>query len=352
MRRIGLIIFLVVIVSTGGLVYHVLSSTGYFRSIENQFSGQVLKQIKLPGSEDMQVSYADHFLLVSSDDRARRRDSADVQGHLYFIDLRDTSLTPVELTTGLDFPFHPHGISMIKTSRNNYRVLAVNHFNQKHSIEEFRLRKGKLKHQKTWIDSSMVSPNDVVAIDKKRFYFTNDHRYLSGLGQIAEEYLGWAVSNVIHYNGKNYQEEANGIAYANGIQWDQRRQLLYVASPRGFHVRVYRIAKDGSLKFIDKIDCATGVDNIELDADGKLWIGGHPSLLDFVAYASGKRDIAPSEIIVIDYQDQDQYTVETVFLNEGTEMSAASVAVPYENLIFTGNVMDDHFLVLQAGREP
>ncbi len=34
-------------------------------------------------------------------------------------------------------------------------------------------------------------------------------------------------------------------------------------------------------------------------------------------------------------------------MEDGAKMSASTVATPFNNLIFTGNVMDNHFLILK-----
>ncbi len=89
------------------------------------------------------------------------------------------------------------------------------------------------------------------------------------------------------------------------------------------------------------------MDNIELSHDGKLWMGCHPSLLAFTAYALGRKPIAPSEVITIDYRNEGDYSKEIIFVDDGTTMSGSSVAVEYQDYIFSGNVMDDHFLILK-----
>ena len=346
MKKIILSIVLL-LVAINAYVFYIFSSSGFFREIENSFSGSIDRSISLPGVEDMQISYDDGFMLLSSDDRASRRDDKEKQGHLYYMDLTNTSFEPIQLTTDLKIPFFPHGISMIRTAPQTYKVYAINHVNDIHSIEVFELHQGSLVHLQTLKDPSMVSPNDIVAIDEDRFYFTNDHGFTKGLGKLAEEYLGLAVSNVVYFDGNAYREVADGIAYANGLNIDPKRDLLFVASPRGFMVKVYQRQENGELDFIENIDCGTGVDNIELAPDGKIWIGCHPSLLAFTAYASGNKPISPSEIITIEYRGTGDYSKEINFLDNGKKMSASTVAVEYNDYIFVGNVMDDHFLVLK-----
>ena len=340
----GIVILLLALI---GYVFYIFYSTGYFRSVENAFAGTIIQKVKRPGVEDMQISYADDFMLFSSDDRASRRDGNPKQGHLYYLDLTKPSFEPLPLTTDLKIPFYPHGISMVRTAEHAYRVYAVNHVDGRHSIEVFDLQQDRLTHIQTLKDTSMISPNDIVALDGERFYFTNDHGYTQGLGKLGEEYLGWAASNVVYYDGQGYREVADGIAYANGINLDRERGLLFVASPRDFLVKVYEVTANGALEFIEDVACGTGVDNIEFAPDGKLWIGCHPSLLAFTAYAKGNAPIAPSEIITIDYKGKGDYSIESVFLDDGNQMSAATVATVYNDFIFVGNVMDDHFLILK-----
>ena len=332
-------------------IFYIFYSTGYFREVENTFSGSIERSIMLPGVEDMQVSYEDDFLLLSSDDRASRRGGTVRQGHLYYIDLNSSSFEPKQLTTNLNIPFFPHGISMIRRTSHAYKVYAINHVNGTHSIEVFDLYQDSLIHIQTKRDNSMVSPNDIVAIDEEQFYFTNDHGFTKGLGKWGEEYLGLAVSNVIYFDGNSYREVAKGIAYANGINLDFRRNLLFVASPRNFLVKVYQRTVDGNLDFIEDIDCGSGVDNIEFANDGKIWIGCHPNLLAFTAYAQGRKPISPSEIITIDYRGIGDYSRETIYMDEGNSMSASTVAVSYHDHIFVGNVMEDHFLILKKNNK-
>ncbi len=330
-----------------GYVFYIFYSTGYFRSVDNAFTGSMVKKVKLPGVEDMQIAYEAGFMLLSSDDRASRRDGTPKQGHLYYIDLTKPRFAPIPLTTDLKIPFYPHGISMVRTAEQAYKVFAVNHVGDEHSIEVFDLHGDRLTHIRTLEDASMISPNDIVALDGERFYFTNDHGYTKGLGKLGEEYLGWAASNVVYYDGQGYREVADGIAYANGINLDPERNLLFVASPRDFLVKVYEVTVNGDLDFSEDVACGTGVDNIEFAPDGKLWIGCHPSLLAFTAYAKGNKPIAPSEIITIDYKNKGDYSIETIFMDDGKNMSAATVATVYKDFIFVGNVMDDHFLILR-----
>ena len=184
-------------------------------------------------------------------------------------------------------------------------------------------------------------------IDEDRFYVTNDHGYEHGIGRLIEEYGNLAISNVVYFNGQDYSEAAGGISFANGINYERERNLVFVASPRRFLVKVFEPEIDGTLQFVEDIPCGTGVDNIEFDQEGNLWIGCHPDLLHFSAYAKQKKETSPSEILKISYREKGDFSVESIYENDGSELSATSVAARFGDLIFAGTVKDDKMLILQ-----
>lgn len=328
--------------------FYIVYSSGFFRKIEPYFDGEILAEIPIPGAEDMQADIDAGFIIISSDDRAAKRNGRKRRGDLYKMKLDSIGSSPIRLTAGFRKPFYPHGISMIKISDSTHRIFVVNHVRRNHFIEVFDLHEDSLVHMETLSDPSMVSPNDVVALGPDEFYFTNDHKYTYGTKRLAEDYLGLRLSNVVYYDGSGYTEVADGIAYANGINLDKKKNLLFVASPRDFLLKVYFRNSDGSLSFIENIPCGTGVDNIEFDAEGRLWVGSHPSLLHFSSYAAGKKERSPSEIVVVDYSDESKYTVSSIYLEDGSNMSGSTIAVPFNDLIFLGNVMDNDFLILKT----
>ena len=340
------------------MVVYIMATTGFFRDIENRFDGSQLAKIDIPGAEDFAISYEDDFLIISSDPRRLDEDGNPRSGDLYFMDLKDGNFKPELISGTFNKPLYPHGISMLKLDSAKYQLLVINHvprsgvveldhLEKDHYIEVFELNGKQLSHIETKDHALIKSPNDVVAIDKETFYFTNDHFSDSSFGRFREDYLAWPNTNVVYYDGSDYEIVDDGITYANGINFDKQNNRLFVASPRSFLIKVYDVNSDGSLSHVEDIDCNTGVDNIEFDQDGKIWIGCHPSLLVFAEYAAGRQEKAPSELITIDYRGKGDYDIETIYMSDGSDMSASTVASIYGNKIFVGNVMDPGFLVLE-----
>jgi arylesterase/paraoxonase len=343
--RTFLTLFLTIAILLLGYVLYIFVSTGFFRKIENTpFGGE--RRINLPGVEDIEISYEDNFLIFSSDDRVSHREGNSKQGHLYFYQRKSGKDSLVQLTKDLNFEFYPHGIYMMRLDSANYRIWAINHPSDNHTIEIFEFRYGEFKHVATHSHDLIRSPNDIYATSADTYFFTNDHGTTSRLGLLAEDYMGLALSDVVYFDGRNYQIAAEGIAYANGIAGIKERNLLFVASPRAFLIKAYQMKENGGLEFIEDIACNTGVDNIEITPDGSMWIGAHPNLLRFTSYAGGKTETSPSELIRVKYRKKGDYDVGSFFVNDGELVSASTIAIPYQNKIYIGNVMDDHLSVI------
>lgn len=343
MLKKTLLILLVVILVAGGYFLSIMYTTGYFREIESVSFGEVFQEIPLAGAEDITADYESNIMIISAFDRSADKRGESPTGGLYIVDLLEQPFKPVRLSDGLGSGFHPHGISLYKLDSGKYQLLVVNHQNGKQTIEQFELNlPNELVHERTYDDPSIVSPNDIIALDADRFYFTNDHKNTEGLALIAENYLGLALSNTLFFDGSGFREVAGAIQYANGITISPDRKDLYVAAPRGFKILKYEILEEGYLGEPETIPAKTGVDNMEWDEDGNLWIGCHPDLLTFSSYAGLKRSISPSEVLKIQGDK-----IETVYMNDGKEVSASTVAVPYKEYLFIGTVMDNKLLVLK-----
>lgn len=328
-------------------VGYIFSSTGYFRTIENTVKGKVIKKIPIAGVEDITIDEDKEFAIFTSYDRAAERDGSPQQGGIFFMDLTKDNFRTRSLSEQMDLKLSPHGISLLKLSDTHHKLFVANHADGE-SIEVFDLyHKDSLVHDKTIRDKSIYAINDIAAISEDEFYFTNDHYYQKKFGRLAENYLGLAKCETVYFDGADYRVVDNSLAYANGINYDAKRNLMFIASPRGFKIKVFWRLENGDLEYYDTIKTGTGIDNLEFDGEGNIWSGCHPNLLAFTAYAKGQKPMAPSEVIKIDYRGKGDYVIETVFMDDGSTISATSVAAVYKNVVLMGNVMDDHFLVME-----
>tara|TARA_B100001250_G_scaffold283194_1_gene245359 strand:- start:15 stop:794 length:780 start_codon:yes stop_codon:yes gene_type:complete len=252
----------------------------------------------------------------------------------------------------LDIGFHPHGISAYEHTDGKIYLAVVNHHSSGlfssfggHSIEIFIYNEDSLSHIRSISDPLMISPNDIVLIDKDQFYVTNDHGSSSKSEQTLEEYLQLRRCNALFYDGNDFRVVASGLGFANGININDNGSILYIAETLGKRLSVFsRNIKTNSLDFIEAIDFNSGIDNIELDSDGSLWIGSHPKVITFSRHMKDSTILSPSQVYKLSFDRENNHRIEEVYLNLGEELSGSTVAAVYDRTILIGSVFERYFL--------
>jgi len=323
--------------------------SGAFKTINNQFAGTTRVLEGIAGVEDMDIDYSTGIAFLSSDDRwARTLEHKPVKGGIYAMNLNDTVPTPVNLTAGFDqADFHPHGISFYQTPEGKKLLFVVNHRDAGNFIEIFQYRNDTLEHVERISDSLMISPNDVVGVGERQFYFTNDHAEPPGTMRSLKDLATIGTGNVGYYNGERVViTSVEGIKYANGINVSADGSRIYLAATTDRLVLVFnRDQSTGALTLAREVDTGTGVDNIDIDEAGNLWVGCHPQLLKFLSHAKDEAKISPSEVIKLVPQPDGSFVQSTVYLNDGSELSASSVAAVYRNKLLIGPVFQRRFVL-------
>jgi hypothetical protein len=130
-----------------------------------------------------------------------------------------------------------------------------------------------------------------------------------------------------------------------GINVSADGKSLYLCATTEGVLHIYqRDVTSGKLKFHQKLKLGTGLDNLEIDSNGGLWIAAHPQLLTFVQHAQNSAKISPSQILHLIPDTVDGTDVKEIYLNLGEEISASSVAAIYNKRMLIGAVFDAKFL--------
>ena len=325
---------------------NILIPGGVFVDITPGFDGGV-KQIytNVPGPEDIDIDRARGILFISSTDRRTNGNSTTDGIYILYIDSLDY---PSLLENDFKGGFHPHGISFVDLDTAQY-LYVVNHNKLGDFVEVFRFKDRRLFHLASYQDPNlMCCPNDVVALSERTFYVTNDHGNKTGFQRTMEEYLRLAQSNIMYFNGSEFTEAFLGLKMANGIEISNDGSQVYATHTLGQEVLTFnRNTDDGRLTIINKTDLSSGVDNIDVDSEGTLWVGSHPKLFGFVAHAEDPEKYAPSQVFKLIPKDGEAgFLVKEVFLDNGQMISGSSVAVHYKSELFIGCVFDKKVLHL------
>ena len=297
----------------------------------------------MSGAEDITIDQTTGMALVSSCDRRKVIKGELVKGAIYLLDFMASPPKYKDLTLSFDQPdFRPHGISLYVDPIDSTKWLfVVNHRISGHSIEIFQFLDSSLLHVETIKSTLIKKPNDVVGVAKRSFYFTNDHDSDGGGFSSIKDFLLIGTGSVGYYDGKTVQLLDEGIRYANGIAASMDGKKLYVAACTDRSINVY---DHEPFKKTGNISCNTGVDNLEWDTEGNLWVGAHPKLLKFLSHAKDESKLSPSQVLKINLEDTAHPIVSEIYINNGIPLSGSSVAAIYKDNLLVGGVFDDGVL--------
>lgn len=357
---LGVVVGLILVL--GLLAVKTLWNAGQFKSIE-PFSLYDCRQVTgFPGPEDIVIDRENGTALISFTDR---RAAIAGEGHnagIIAYSLTDPDAQPALVETDFEGPFTPHGIHLYHAPDGATFLFTVNMGQDSHffestgssTIEIFSYRDGRLFHLDTIAGAELSSPNDVLGVGPRQFYVSIDHGATSVMGKKFENYLQLPLSYVLYYDGERFTKAAGGIAYANGIALSPNGKTLYVGATVGRKVHVYtRNPETGDLTEKESVPVGTGVDNLDVAADGSIWAGCHAKLLSFVAHSKDPAALSPSEVVRIRPLGGGGYDVMQVYLNDGRELSGSSSAAAWKDRLLIGAVYDERFLdcTLMPGKD-
>jgi arylesterase/paraoxonase len=335
----------VMVLLAGAWVGDLLRYSGHFKKIEPHFGGECRTVIGLVGAEDITTHPETGVAYISACDRRAVMRGEPGRGAVYAYDLKAASPLLVNLTPDADADFQPHGISLFVAADGPDLLFVINHQGGQNRIAIYEIGDQSLVLRQSLTDPLLVSPNDLVAVGPNQCYVTNDHRYVTGLARIIEDYGRRRLANIVFFDGRQFAEVATGIGYPNGINVSPDGRTLYLAATIEKALHIFdRDPTTNMLNLREIVPLGTGVDNIEVDREGGLWIGAHPQLLRFVSHSKDPGRLSPSQILHVTFMAGGGYVVEEVYLDRGEALSASSVGSVSGQRMLIGAVFDRKML--------
>jgi arylesterase / paraoxonase len=311
--------------------------------------------VGVAGPEDMEANASGDLVYVSSLDRQlqlknRHTDDGEVRGVIMGFDMEDPLLSSNwrDRTGGLPLQFEPLGISLYEAG--DYRRLFVINGHDNSVLLYDIADNGDLLLVERFTEPRLTSPNDIIAIGPREFYVSNDLAVgrNSLLGQ-AQFLVGWGGGEIYYFDGNSWGRAASGLKFANGLAITNESKRLIVAETAGKALSLYdRDPDNGILTLVRRVPLETFPDNFSWREDGSLIIGAHPKPFTLSAHiAIPLSQKAPSQIMALRFDDSGDIVGDPVLLyqNDGSELSAATVAVRINNRTIIGALMDNKFLL-------
>ena len=331
-------------------------AAGVFTSVTSVSPG-ICKPIPgIPGPEDFEVDAAHDAVIVSSTNRRAPKNAPDPHDGLYLLKLSNLAAPPVKLA-GTPQDFHPHGISLYRAPNGDETLMAINHRKDgSQSVEILGLTYengvARLVAHSSIGGGLLISPNDLFAVGPDRFYVSNDHVTKTPLGRFAEDYLLWPHADLLYFNGSNFRIPVQQMAFPNGVYVTPDGTHLYISVTN--ERRIIAMTREpffGNLTEIGSLSLPLRPDNISADAQGRLIVAGHPSLLRVNQFRADPSKPSPSEVVRVTLDKSGVPTgYETIFADDGNLIGASSSAAVVGKKLLIGSVLDDKMLECEMSK--
>lgn len=301
-----------------------------------------------PGAEDITIDQDSGLAYLATDDRRAyltKGSRAPENGALWSLDLEKESPRLSPINANYPEVFHPHGISLLKEGGRSY-LFVINHpSTTEHQIDVFELTGPRTaNHLESITFPELISPNDLHAVSRNRFFITNDHSSpRQTLGEKIEDFLRLAETNVLFYDNGSVIEVIDDLYMANGVVTNAEQTALYVAESTGERISVYtrENIESQDWKLDKQISLNVMPDNLEWSKDGKLLVASHPKALDFLLHTFNESVLAPS---IAHSMDVETGAVKTIYADDGNTLSGSSVAASYGNQLLIGSVFESKYI--------
>lgn len=320
---------------------------GEFTTLVPRFDGSC--EIKLDGQagiEDFEIienssaHNQEDFLVYAAIDRENMKNNKELRGGIFATPINEM-VQSNDRSLGEPKNFQPIGIGILRAPTNI--LMVVNNYQGNSQVEIFQLDNDFIAHHMRSVKIDGANRlNDVVPISANSFYVTNESKIKEGsFGGFIANLLDTDKSGGIYYfDGEKSKEVYKGLSYANSVALSKDKSRLYATGTLSRNIVIFdRNTANNDLKLVDDVFLGTGVDNINIDNEGRLFIGAHPKIFTLLKKMWFGAKTSPNQVIVIEPNSGKGGKVDQVYLDKGDEkFSASSVAAKSGNKLIIGSI--------------
>ncbi len=336
--RVRLIVVgVLLLIGAGVLVIRTMNAQGFFTAVPPN-TPLVCRTIpSADGPEEIAFDPQSRLVFISARDRRKPRDNPNPNDGLYVFSIDRANDMPRKLS-GVPENFHPHGMSLYRDREGNLTLMVINHRAKKSSVVEIfdaaaAPDKVQLFHRATIEGSLLLSPNDVVAVGRDRFYVTNDKGSTSAFGIWLERNLLLGRSKLVYFDGGKLVVASQGLQSANGIGVSPDGTKIYVAELSARQLRIYnRDQFSGALTEPEdeaqrSYGLPLGIDNIDVAPDGSIAVAGHTKIPESRAFLTQPDKPSPSAVYLVNTKNGYPVSSGILFADDGRRLGASSTGV-------------------------
>ncbi len=342
LRRIGWTA-LVVVALVAIFMFDFLRHGGQFKTLEPHFAGSCTVMPLDASSEDIQIDRARGLAYLSWLDRRGQVEGKPVLGTVMLLDLNLPDARPRPALASDPPRFRPHGMSLYRAGDGSQRLFVISHPAGGDQVVEIfeQTATGAFAPVRSVRDPLLLDPNAIVATGPEQFYVANDSGATSAFGKATELLFRRGLSKVVYFDGRRMRAVASGLKSASGIAMSPDGSRLYVAETSGNRISVFaRNAASGDLALLEQVELGSAADNINVDADGSVWIAAHAKVLALGMHFGNPANLAPTQIFRFLPGAKGDARLVEIYLDDGRQISAGSVGAVFDKQLLIGSITE------------
>jgi arylesterase/paraoxonase len=340
---LALLSILLVLLAAG---FELLRFAGSFDVLKPEFAG-ACQSIALAGSsEDIQIDRARGIAYLSYLDRAGSRRGETVSGSIMLLDLNLRERAPRAAMSFDPADFRPHGMSLWQQPGQPARLFSISHIsNTEHGVEIAEQGASGFVPVATIRDPAFENPNAIAAVGPDQFYLVNDRPRQSARQDRMTTLLRKRNGSLVFHDGAKAITLLSDLRYPVGLALSPDRSRIYIAEATGKALRILRRDPANGIPALEEVvDLGTAPDNLNVDDDGVVWMAAHPKLLSFIAHVEHPQKRSPTLVLRFD-PDGAEPRLRQVYLDDGTQISAGTVAARWRDEFLIGALLDKKVLI-------
>lgn len=238
--------------------------------------------------------------------------------------------------------FRPHGISLVQTGEIQY-LFVITHDDARgiHPIIQFLVDEDNLIFVKLLNSKLLVSPNALQAFPDGSLLVCND---AAERNSMKEKIFKLKKGNILFCDGLgNWRIVADQLGMPAGLTSLGNR--IFVSSALENKVYSFNLI-NGELADKKQVCRVKGPDNIRINRNN-LIITSHTKPIKFIQHVKDKSHKSPSLVLAVDAQSGKPTRL---FSDDGKLISAASVALIFNNQLIIGQIFEPFIGVIDIER--
>jgi arylesterase/paraoxonase len=332
------------------VAFDFLRHGGAFASLEPQGPDSCATVPMEASAEDIQIDRERGVAYLSYLDRRAQVEGQPVLGTVMLLDLNRPEPRPRAALLDNPPAFRPHGMSLYVTPEGRRWLFVISHPpDAGHTVEIFReTPAGIFAHEETIRDALLFDPNAIVAVGARQFYVANDSGARNGFERVQEMLFRRGLADLVYFDGSSMRVVGSGLKTPAGIATSPDLVTVYVGETSGKRMRIYeRDVVDGDLELLETVELPGAPDNLNVDAEGKVWIAAHAKILALIRHFGDPAKPAPTMILRFEPGVAEAERVRTILVDPGEKISAGSVGAVWRDTLLVGSITDRKVLLCE-----